>query len=350
MSHNNRVQDGSIATGRPKRNIKLTHKAEEILQTGEGIPGILSPNERTEEYFSQTNLSSVSSMAGTLTDSERIRGKRTQSPTFAPDKFAIYHWEIPRPRDFLNLSESRKAWKRRTDEQEKATDIDDGSDDWEEYADDRDKHCVGRTFVNRAKRAFWRGKTWEEFEDQERRIDSEARTASGPATPYQLDNAFRLEVFDSLKRRLCEEIWLEPYKDPPGLVRLPIPRSDSPMASAGGADAKRFVAGTGGRLLEPSEEEAERGVVSWSRNSDREWEPRYQDEQLGAPGMSNFLQHWRTREQREPGSSSAVSRVGEDGRRERTGNIGVAGPVRMTATEEIARRGTDFETSDEGEE
>lgn len=130
---------------------------------------------------------------------------------------------MPRPTDFLNLSESRKAWKRRVDEQERAADFDDGSDDWYDFAGDREMYsqdsrgiskmgyCIANAFVHRAKRAFWAGKAWQEFEFAERMVDSEAQ-ARAERDPNKrrilledaLDNKLRLDVFDAIKQRLCK--------------------------------------------------------------------------------------------------------------------------------------------------
>lgn len=70
--------------------------------------------------------------------------------------------------------------------------------------------------MHRAKRAFWAGKSWREFEAEEASVQMQKKVEE-----------VRLAVFDVLKYRLCEEIWLEPYQPPPTLmVTLPI-REDS---------------------------------------------------------------------------------------------------------------------------
>jgi hypothetical protein len=104
------------------------------------------------------------------------------------------------------------------DTREKAADVDDGSDDWYEFGDETNRRVIGRALVNRAKRAFWDGKSWDDFAEDERDTYSEAIAIK--KSPIVLSNEIRMEVFYALKQRLCEEIWLETYRDPPGLVKL----------------------------------------------------------------------------------------------------------------------------------
>ena len=355
MSFNEDENDNSIAARRPRRNIRLSQKAVDIVGTGEGFPGIASPDTHLQaDYFSApiattapTSAMVAMSRRTSPIKTDNLKAERYRLGIFSPEKFAIYHWEYPRPKSFLNLSESRRAWKRRTDEQEAANDIDDGSDDWECFSDTSGNHCVARTFVQRAKRVFRSGRSWEEFEEQERSINSEVATASATTSQHQLNNAFRLEVFDMLKRRLREEIWLEPYTDPPGLVRLPLPRKDSVMPSVNGPGGRRLLPGSG-RIMEPLPQEAERGIAAWTFNRVGEWEPRYADEKKVSSGVEHFMQYWRAEEK--TGFTSVPRRRIDAGQRNaRIGNIGINGRINMSAIEEVARGEPDFETSDDGD-
>lgn len=82
-------------------------------------------------------------------------------PTFGPEKLMIYDWPIPRPKSLLNHWDHRRAWKIRRDKQEKAEDVDDGSDDWYNFCGSREPYedhrrdgfalewCVANAFVHR---------------------------------------------------------------------------------------------------------------------------------------------------------------------------------------------------------
>lgn len=170
---------------------------------------------------------------GSSTD-HRTAPDGTVIPSFAPELFVIYHWPAPKPakKDFPQLSQSHRNWKKKQDQLEGRVDqFLDGpydADDWTDFAGnpllyDGDalatrEYSIGRTFVNRAKRAFRRGWTWEMFEKDEEAIDSlKAANIETNADrralllEEHLDNDLRLAVFDALKERLCNEIWLEKY-------------------------------------------------------------------------------------------------------------------------------------------
>ncbi|KAF7189048.1 hypothetical protein HII31_09470 [Pseudocercospora fuligena] len=146
---------------------------------------------------------------------------------FSAATLVIYTWPPPHPpRSFLNLSESNRRWKNRKDEAEQMTDFDDGADDWEGYDGDADLYggpeglvsAIASTFVKRAKRAFWKGHSWADFEAAELSFDlKEAVEATDDELERRfrefepLSNDLRLGVFDQIKERLCNEIWLEQY-------------------------------------------------------------------------------------------------------------------------------------------
>ncbi|EME86409.1 uncharacterized protein MYCFIDRAFT_194479 [Pseudocercospora fijiensis CIRAD86] len=146
---------------------------------------------------------------------------------FSAATLIIYQWPTPNPpKSFLDLSGSNRRWKNRKDEEEQAADAEDGVDDWEAYDGDANMYggpegianAVASTFVKRAKRAFWKGQTWEEFEAAELGFNlKEAVEASDDQSQRRvlefepLNNGLRLDVFDRIKERLCNEIWLEAY-------------------------------------------------------------------------------------------------------------------------------------------
>ncbi|KXT14439.1 hypothetical protein AC579_8372 [Pseudocercospora musae] len=155
------------------------------------------------------------------------RELRPRTARFSAATLVIYTWPPPNPpRSFLNLSESNRRWKNRKDEEERMTDFDDGADDWEGYDGDANLYdgpeglvsAIASTFVKRAKRAFWKGHSWADFEAAELGFDlKEAVEATDDELERRfrefepLSNDLRLDVFDQIKERLCNEIWLEQY-------------------------------------------------------------------------------------------------------------------------------------------
>lgn len=80
-------------------------------------------------------------------------------------------------------------------------------------------------FVTRARRAYFAKKSWAQYEKKE--LEAETFEDSLP-------NKIRLAIFDRLKRRLCEELWMQPY---PGASdsRVPTPELEEqriPVVSA----------------------------------------------------------------------------------------------------------------------
>lgn len=152
------------------------------------------------------------------------------SVPFTHEKLRIYNWPYPHPTNFPNISQSQRDWKEKADATEAAADIDDGINDWHGLSGRREsytlvsmEYSIASSWVKHAKRAFWTGKSWRQFETEQRAIDSEAM-AKGIPDPekrkvelsWALSNKFRLGIFELLKVRLCREIWLEEY------VELPI--------------------------------------------------------------------------------------------------------------------------------
>lgn len=127
---------------------------------------------------------------------------------------------------------------------------------------------------------------------QEQTINSEAQ-ARAEADPtkrsrlmeYALDNDLRLAVFNALKRRLSEEIWLEPYESPSAMRR-----SDSKVSNPSLAIPPSGPATVGRRA--PTAEEMERGITSWLIDSFGVEQPLYGDE-TALGGMQHFMQDMR---------------------------------------------------------
>ena len=234
-------------TGRGRRIIKLTARARESQAHGAEIPGFIPPLPVMHPLLQQTRFRALSPIhEGTqLRRSGRPkRGRLPQTqptktivrapdgsiiPSFSPNTFMIYDWPPPKPKSFSNLSTGHAAWKKLVDQQERNWQTDDGADDWHDFAGrpenypytneffDRE-HCIAQTFVARAKRAFGACQPWEDFEKAEFAIDlkagakSETNLTNGHIGKAEgLDNELRIAVFNQLKKRLCNEIWLKEY-------------------------------------------------------------------------------------------------------------------------------------------
>ena len=153
----------------------------------------------------------------------------------------IYAWKAPRPKDFLNLSPDHIEEKKQYDARDKAADTDVGAEEWTEFDGnptqwggiDRMMKAVARAMVKRAKRAFWDGQAWGDYESDERcayrdPVAPRIQFHDGPGASHDnskvtaLSNNLRLIAFGAVQRRLREEIWLEPHEEPPGFA-LPMP-------------------------------------------------------------------------------------------------------------------------------
>jgi hypothetical protein len=329
---------------RNKRDIKLTEKAQEsgLNLTGEPSPVNSSQRRNCSNHNSPSAAQPTPPSKNTKTPKMRQNHEQPRAtqplrdyPVFSRGTFLIYSWEWPFPVDFLRLNEAQKAWKRRTDQAQQAADFDDGSDDWYEFSGDEDKSTVARTFVNRAKRAFWAGKSWEEFVQAERAAYNDA-TASAKCAIF-LSNEFRMQVFDHLKERLCNEIWLEEYRDTPGVVVLPVnqsassshARNDSKMATPApppSAPGGAYTLPCGRQCLSPTTPEKARGIKVWCLDDWGHWEPFYEGETVAPNGISNMLQDFRKdrererqlreqRQQQQPAQAGGSSQAGPSSRR-----------------------------------
>ncbi|KAK4632226.1 hypothetical protein CLAFUW4_02786 [Fulvia fulva] len=119
-------------------------------------------------------------------------------------------------------------------------------------------YAIASTFVSRAKRAYASGKTWEEFEREEWRVDS-AAVAKAEVDPAKrkvlmqesLDNGVRLGVLRELKGRLRTEVWAE--RELERKDSKVDGRADTPVENGNGVDeertVERFSLGPGRRLV-----------------------------------------------------------------------------------------------------
>lgn len=366
-AHHDAADGDAVSSGRPKRILRRTQKAKEIAQSGEEVPGVPSLGGVTSYSFTPAaqgvesssilkNTTSASAMpARPTTTVEKFArddniGPKGNLPSFAFPSFTIYRWDGGVQPNSLALSDSRKAEKARMDKREMDNDIDDGSDDWEEFSGVPEhqysfagsitrpsgfqmEYAVANNFMIRAKRAFWKGVSWEDFEFDERtKQDSQAHVRAEPNPGKRqklfeiaLDNELRLAIFDRVKKRLCEEIWLEKYSEPPGLAKLPLPfgKRDSKAPTPD----ERAVRTEGTQVMpkrgELGEDKPGRPRDALSRHK------RKYDDMMVPGGRQN----------------SALDNRGEA----RIGNIGVNGLLGMTMVEEIASRPLDFDTSNEEE-
>lgn len=144
---------------------------------------------------------------------------------FTHEKLKIYDWPYPLPSDFLNLHQWQRDWKAKTDTKEAEMDCDPELDDWHELSGRPEsyfplsmKYAIAGSWIKHAKRAFRAGKSWKDFETEERELDSQsqAKEIQDPIRrkdelSWALSNDYRLKIFDLVKVRLCNEIWLEEY-------------------------------------------------------------------------------------------------------------------------------------------
>ncbi|OQO07216.1 hypothetical protein B0A48_07786 [Cryoendolithus antarcticus] len=281
-------------TGRGHRTIWKSQKA---LEADGFIPGINNAPNLDSSPFSgpvtpvkpavrpnpppQPNRPAQSEPPTQATTMKRLK---TSNTSLGPLYLKIYEWETPTPTDFLNLTDSRKQWKANMDMEEGDADVDDEIDNWNLLAGREEDYqtfspnmtlrfSIARTFISRAKRAFRARRTWQNFELEELGINSSLE-ASAVATPEKralalrecLDNNLRLKVFDDMKERLCNEIWLQEYTElaviENGDVTLKARDSFIDGAAAGQAKGKKKVPVHGGESSNPCDREVPEGPQS----------------------------------------------------------------------------------------
>ncbi|KAM3423609.1 hypothetical protein BST61_g1033 [Cercospora zeina] len=154
-------------------------------------------------------------------------------PSFSPADFPIYRWNAPAMNfsTFPDISASRRVEKARKDALERKTYIDDGADNWyafegriASYTDPGEKdhgqmaRSIASAFVIRAKVALWASRCWADFEDEELAVRTQAAARAEPDPVMRqelLDDSLcevsRLQVFELIKERLCNEIFLDKY-------------------------------------------------------------------------------------------------------------------------------------------
>lgn len=291
---------------RGRRYKKASKKAESILDAGEAVPGI-SPDRKLHScsadspppLFTTGDIARgvLTARAPDMASRARSGGATEDNRGLGPDNFAIYFWKVPRPTDFLNLPDSRKRCKADVDRAERQKDIDDGSNDWDGFDNDLPDRGIASCFTKRAKRSFWAGKTWMEFETQERSLNLQTLDGGRVAETYTLDNARRMNIFEALKERLCEEIWLQPYVGVPS-------RNNSKPAMAPNARSKNVL-----ENLEPSKQDRADGIDAWSRTREGVAEPWYAVETVNPAGLEHMMQYYRAESMAQRSHSSQRSRL-----------------------------------------
>ena len=242
-------------TGRTLReNKKLSTRAAEARLSGGQIPGLAN-----HQIQDTSNTNSLRSEMASAQDTP----KSMHTPDVSRRQSAATTGNST-PRASGSASLKRKSsW-----DNILAHDFADADmvDDWTEFAtpgpSDRTtlKSSVVSTFVRRAKRALRAGKSWQVFEEEERSIDSSenAKAETDPEVKakleeYVLDNDVRLAYFDTIKERLCDEIWEEalPERAEPSKKRKKDSKVDDEIAVP--ASKKQSVAKVAQALTSPEE-------------------------------------------------------------------------------------------------
>ncbi|KAF2479601.1 hypothetical protein BDY17DRAFT_327554 [Neohortaea acidophila] len=370
-----------------KRSVKRTQKAQELLDAGEHVPGLGMPDQATEppkvrpaltqtapqktakvtpaSRLAQTRAppaagTPLSSVPRRLQQATQVNNPKMDSmtiPLFNPDTLRIYPWQPPYPTRFTALSDDRKNEKYKMDDAGKWEDINDGADEWSEFCGDRScypandhrggsamEYCIASTFVHRAKRAYWSGKSWEEFEFDERTIDSEeqARTeADGDKRAVclatALDNRLRIAVFEGLKGRLCSEIWLKEHPGLPSVVRTKVEcwdsREPTPTLQVPRLTDEEARAA-------PTTVERGRGIVFWSIDATGLRQPVYEDERKRPSGMVTFMDEMRELAEKEAAPSAPAFMLG------RLDGVGPKTPLPMPEAQVDGLQKVDVSDSD----
>ena len=361
MSQNSDEEDSPAEPRRGRRKKKLSQRAADAIEAqGEVIPGIsseraLSPDNPLNDAYHpllSTPIAQPSARLPNMANQSKIatakaRPVRTSADHYGlgPGRFDIYVWEYPPPKSFLNLPDSRRRWKARIDSHEKQKDIDDGADDWAACDNSLSNRGIASCFMTRAKRAFWAGKSWKEFENQERSLSSEAVIAAGRSDPKALDNDRRMEIFAAIKVRLCEEIWLE-------ACVLELPKKNSKSRVAAKRDVRNNTPNAVDDELEPSKEDRANGIVRWTRNREGVAEPWYPGEVANPSGVQNGIRGCQERY-----GPAAMPPSGQTFQQERRremrvpvlGNIGIYGTVGLSSVEETVWGPLNLSSSDEGD-
>ena len=347
MSQNSDEEDTPAEPRRGRRKKKLSQRAVDAIQAqGEDIPGIsperaLSPDDplnsrislpstpRAQSSARQPNMANQSKIARLPLPKAKARDARLTADDYGlgSDQFAIYFWKTPRPKDFLDLPDYHRTWKARIDRVQKQQDIDDDADDWQGFDNSLSNRSIASCFMNCAKRAFWARKSWKEFEDEERGLSSQTVDAGGKQDPEALDNDRRMEIFEAIKIRLCEEIWLEPY-----VPELPKKDSKSPMPTSKG------VGGNAPDVVDnktpPNKEERAEGIVAVTRNRDGAAEPWYEGEPVNPSGIQKGIRYWQEIVQQERRQRRIVPVIGN------------LGSIDSNSAEEAVTGHLDLSTSD----
>jgi hypothetical protein len=243
-------------------------------------------------------------------------------PIIFNPKILIYPWQHPLPKDFAALSPGQKKWKAKIDEYEKVQPAAlDDADDWRYQLSSASAREVASNFVARAKSAFWKGTSWDDYVTQELKSYSEAKMQEEGEDDC-LSQDLKTDVWDSMKKRLCEEIWLERYRDPPGLVKLRISNdvgekddskrvdSGDPGSSTGGAAGRagiyrshRHLRGAQPRFtdnrrqLDPRPGQVSEKIIGRTLGPDGYTQPFYEGEASAPHGIAKDMAEMRRAQQ-----------------------------------------------------
>lgn len=187
---------GPEAKGRGQREKRPTQKVKDNLEAGDTVnPSVLSQPAESDVISSTHIDATVGPAAPEMLSSDRSRKRPAPSPapdrpfgtkypesepaeptislpSYSPKTTRIYAWPCPSPKSFVALKPHERRWKADLDAADKSQDVDDGLEEWEYFAvsfvpggDNKEFFsAVGSVFIKRAKRAFWAGKSWAQFE------------------------------------------------------------------------------------------------------------------------------------------------------------------------------------------
>lgn len=312
------TDEESVAATRPRREIKPTKKVIEMeermdtpFSSSLSSGGPRSAQSHVPQYPHTPKSKAPSAQSGRASIASHRTARPSQSGHNAPfvtaREYPIYFWPHPRPTDFTALHDSQREWKRRADVWDEEHDILDGAEDWYIFDDTADQRVIASNFVIRAKRAFRKGGSWDDYVAEEMKAYNEVEARK--LSRVFLSNDLRIKVWDSLKHRLCEEIWSEAYRDPPGLVKLRVgdarereslehdPYASNPPGAQPRSTAKR-------RRLDPRPDDFAKGIVGHTLDPDGFAQPFYAGEEEAPHGIAKDMaevrraQAWEAKQER----------------------------------------------------
>ncbi|PPJ58877.1 hypothetical protein CBER1_04462 [Cercospora berteroae] len=247
------AEDGSDFSGsrrKRKKTVRFAESEQQGFVTGENLNNALqnshvsptmatTPTERAAkrqkraENKNRDGDGKTENDQGANSSGPRRARNGMLLPSFSPENLLIGRWNPPAMdfSSFPDISGARRAEKARRDEVDRRAYVDDGSDDWygfegrvasytEPWGKDNGQmaRAIASNFMNRAKVAHWASRKWADFEDDELTIRTQAAAHAEPDPVKRMElladslcEVSRLEVFELIKERLCNEIFLEVY-------------------------------------------------------------------------------------------------------------------------------------------